>query len=50
MKSTTETQIVPESIEAQTESDDIIFCYEFDFPADYYNELGEHMIVFHAET
>ena len=30
--------------------DVIIFCYEFDFPADYYNELGEHMIVFHAET
>ena len=39
-----------QSMGTQTESDDIIFCYECEFPADDYFEFGEHMMEFHSET
>ena len=32
-----------------TDSEDIIFCYECDFPADDYHDLGEHMVELHSE-
>ena len=32
----------------QTELDRPIFCYECDFPAEDYHDLGEHMMEFHA--
>ena len=31
----------------QTESEGIVFCYECEFPADDYHDLGEHMLEFH---
>ena len=34
----------------QTELDRPIFCYECDFPAEDYHDLGEHMMEFHAFT
>ena len=32
---------------SQTESEGIVFCYECEFPADDYHDLGEHMLEFH---
>ena len=34
---------------SQTESDEMLFCYECEFPADDFHELGEHMLEFHFE-
>ena len=31
----------------QTESEGIVFCYECEFPADDFHDLGEHMLEFH---
>ena len=36
--------------ETQTELDRPIFCYECDFPAEDYHDLGEHMMEFHLPS
>ena len=49
MSSKTEvrTQETYENKHCQTESEGIVFCYECEFPADDYYDLGEHMLEFH---
>ena len=36
-------------IGCQTELDEPIFCYECDFPAEDFHDLGEHMVEYHSE-
>ena len=43
-------ELVLETIGVQTESEEILFCNECEYPAEDFHELGEHMFEFHSKT